>query len=509
MSTTAAPIAPTVAGTGPGGSSAAAPISTLAVPAAAINIVPMNVKDLQTAIGMQDDLLAALLAELVLTEQTPLDVFAEVTSAEVQELVDNIKVATANLSIGSKAMVRNFFRRASAAAAPVVPPPLPNNLAAGGPIQQQLATTNRMVSHALVINQVDTRSSAVLPPSDHVVYLQRYAAIYGKDQKPRPQTEPSIEQLTCLKAILDEGAVPYVDFAIFGPFQGRLQRKLKLVGLQLHADNTFKQIEILGPPTIDDWLSSWQVFKTALVMLDVVDFGVLEDYEHNMKELHKIYGSATWLLLYQTDVRARSEHLSRIHLDQLTGHMQAQASNSASFYNPSRPWNSVYKALLRDEQFWQHEYARHALMIASRIRSPTEHVDGDAPVGGGASSGSLHAPAPTRKRPQAPTHQAPPPAHPNAQDRPGPAKKPKRRGDHRVNGVYTHNRAGRALCRGWQTGQCNLADCKFAHQCELCLANGHGSKHPQPCNAGTAHKAPKVTARAAKAAGKGGRRPQY
>ena len=92
MSTTAAPIAPNVAGTGSGGSSVAAPISTLAVPAAVINPVPMNVKDLQTAIGMQDDLLAALLAELVLTEQTPLDVFAEVTSTEIQELVDSPQI---------------------------------------------------------------------------------------------------------------------------------------------------------------------------------------------------------------------------------------------------------------------------------------------------------------------------------------------------------------------------------------------------------------------------------
>ena len=77
-------------------------------------------------------------------------------------------------------------------------------------------------------------------------------------------------------------------------------------------------------------------------------------------------------------------------------------------WDPNRPWNSVFKALLKDEQFWQHEYCRHALMIVARIRSATNHVDGDAPVGGPTSANLAQVPTiPNKKIP--PTNTLPPP----------------------------------------------------------------------------------------------------
>ena len=76
-----------------------------------------------------------------------------------------------------------------------------------------------------------------------------------------------MEQLTCLKAVLDAGLTPYADFAIFGPHQSRRSRKMKLLGNRFMSDGIFGPIEIQGPENLDHWLMSWRVFKNSMIIL--------------------------------------------------------------------------------------------------------------------------------------------------------------------------------------------------------------------------------------------------
>ena len=77
--------------------------------------------------------------------------------------------------------------------------------------------------------------------------------------------------------------MPYCDFAIFGPANNRMVRKLRLHGQVLTKDTEGKPVlmpvEIAGPPDIDVWMESWAVFSTAMVMLDAVDLGILDLYK--------------------------------------------------------------------------------------------------------------------------------------------------------------------------------------------------------------------------------------
>eukprot|EP00971_Amphidinium_carterae_P046136 908097-Amphidinium_carterae.1 len=58
--------------------------------------------------------------------------------------------------------------------------------------------------------------------------FERYHTIC--DGRPLPHEEPTAEQLSALKQLLDADAAPFADFAVFGPF-GRRQAKL----LRFHA----------------------------------------------------------------------------------------------------------------------------------------------------------------------------------------------------------------------------------------------------------------------------------
>eukprot|EP00971_Amphidinium_carterae_P262709 5211482-Amphidinium_carterae.1 len=57
-------------------------------------------------------------------------------------------------------------------------------------------------------------------------------------------------------------AAPYVDMSVWGPFGHRLYKRLKLKGAKLLPDGGIGPVEMLGPPTFQDWVASWNIFKT-------------------------------------------------------------------------------------------------------------------------------------------------------------------------------------------------------------------------------------------------------
>ena len=90
-------------------------------------------------------------------------------------------------------------------------------------------TSKKVVKHALVITHVNDSSSKLIDFDTHASYLRKSESLFGTGERPSPDTEPSAEQLSCLRVILDSCSVPYVDFAIFGPHATRMQRKMKFV----------------------------------------------------------------------------------------------------------------------------------------------------------------------------------------------------------------------------------------------------------------------------------------
>jgi hypothetical protein len=207
------------------------------------------------------------------------------------------------------------------------------------------------------------------------------------------------------------------------------------------------------------------------------------------------YGSTCWMLIYQTDVRARLELTERIRREAMAAQSRAGKAGLAHDFDPAKPWEYVYLQLINgSDSWWKEELEDPCLLIGARIKQQNVFVDGDAEItgtGGGGNRGGGGGNLPQPKRPKV----DPPPSQPDTT----------RQSEHSVvNGRYTTNRKGGKLCPDFQTGACVAVKgvCpknNGAHQCDRCLSNAHPG---YSCSL-----APKQTARQAKAKtgkGKGG-----
>ena len=87
-------------------------------------------------------------------------------------------------------------------------------------------------------------------------------------------SRPSDAQLSALAARLGpqkDGQVhaPFVEFAIFGPYDGRFAKLRAFLAQVLVRDGTWRNKMVRGPQSFAEWEASWRVYATALVMLGV------------------------------------------------------------------------------------------------------------------------------------------------------------------------------------------------------------------------------------------------
>ena len=76
---------------------------------------------------------------------------------------------------------------------------------------------------------------------------------------PPEQCDFTREQLTAMLHVIHSHRGPYVDFGVFGPFGARRLKKHTISGMVFNAGGTMSKIELHGPPSIEEWLESWNV----------------------------------------------------------------------------------------------------------------------------------------------------------------------------------------------------------------------------------------------------------
>ena len=219
-------------------------------------------------------------------------------------------------------------------------------------------------------------------------------------------------------------------------------------GSKLNHDGTLGPLEQVGPGDIDLWLTSWKVYSTTMLMLDIVDLGVLNAYETLIVSLHTDYGGPLiWPFLYQTEVRARGEHINTIVMRLVSASIEARGYAQ---FQASRPWNEAFRALVNDTHWWN-KFERKANAILTKLRSQESVIDGDVQIGN--CIVDTH-----------PSDRVPPPPTPAEGQRRPPKKGTQARQVHAtpfVNmpaGLYTHNKKRNAICIPYQTGNCRNAD---------------------------------------------------
>jgi hypothetical protein len=214
----------------------------------------------------------------------------------------------------------------------------------------------------------DLEGTAPLLSSEEVATAE---ALY-KDRLgilPQEAAMPSEEQLAGLKFVLINDMTPYVDFALWGPFNRRfIRRKSALVSFTPDVtDGTWRPShKLTGPASFEAWLSDWIVFRTAMVMLEGAEPERLDQYAGFIRELHEKHTARCWWLIYQADTRLRSERLGRIS--------RASSSDDTPPTCTKRRWSNAFTKAIDMEssssaEFWNNEVHRPASEFKSGLAS--------------------------------------------------------------------------------------------------------------------------------------------
>ncbi len=195
---------------------------------------------------------------------------------------------------------------------------------------------------------------------------------------PREQIEPSADQLGGLLQVLKSGSAPYADFSLWGP-QGRRALKKLIHSAALYDPNTGKWVQksLRGPPNFQSWLKSWNVFKVAMIMLGQASSASLEAYEEKIRQVAtEDFPAQCWFLIYQADVRARSEYWDKfLRITQLE-----QSKKAIDGFDKSLPWDyvirfSVDDDLQRSRTWWEKELTRRCDGYLNGTLSHSQVVD--------------------------------------------------------------------------------------------------------------------------------------
>ena len=242
---------------------------------------------------------------------------------------------------------------------PTGPPPVLGVVGGGAPAVDTQAgekETKRKIKCCQVLDQSDEAEIPELKQKEIDGFYNRLREVKGGPV--RPECEPSPEQISALKVrILELDLAPYADFGIFVNFQHRFSKALKFLNHILQPDGTFRAVEVPGPPSYEQWLSSWKVFENTLLMFQteaapgvmnpIVTPSALEEYKDAFRDMVVNYPEA-WHLLVKAEDRCRGEHFPRLRRNLLNRFNKGLAPE----FDPSMPWDGVFGEAARDRDYW-------------------------------------------------------------------------------------------------------------------------------------------------------------
>ena len=260
-----------------------------------------------------------------------LEDFAFVDEADITEIISKLKVNEVDATGFQKAQAQKLYRKAKLAAvsagvplpgvvvkAPGATPPSTETSAAGGPV---------VLKSSAYLDQSSEATFALLSPEEVRSLRMRYFDLFG--EHPANHARPTDEQLSALKARLESGRVPFVDFAVFGPFDDH-EAKLRKFTDQVFVGGVLQTRLLHGPSSFADWAACYDVFKSAMIMLSAARPGVLDKYAEGIRQLWHTYGD--WAVIHSADVAMRSREWT-IVFDEM--------KQKPEVAQDSMPWNTI------------------------------------------------------------------------------------------------------------------------------------------------------------------------
>ena len=144
-----------------------------------------------------------------------------------------------------------------------------------------------------------------LRPAEEIAKLcQLYRNVTGGE--PSDASRPTAEQICALLYRLEAGRSLYVDFAVWTPWNGRMQ-KMHRFAAQVFVNGALQTQQLRGPSTFNGWMASWSVFRAAVIMTGRVTPSDVDAYSDGIRELMDLFPDA-WGLVHQADEVMRSEY---------------------------------------------------------------------------------------------------------------------------------------------------------------------------------------------------------
>jgi hypothetical protein len=339
----------------------------------------------------------------------------------------------------------------------------------GSPVRTGSDTATGSIAKLLKLSQVIDQTSdeeARMLSQDEIreAYRQYDIRLGGV---PPPDHEPSYEQLSCLAHLKAIDGNPYADMAVYGPHSIRIIRKLKLTGLLLNSSGELFRSELSGPSNYEQWECCYMVYRTALIMLEMVSPAACDLYRDHVKQYNTRYltGSgqgSCWALIYQSDTRAHRELAERIRRRGQLDFEQIKSSTPEgrpiiSEYDPKRPWDYVFRRLPLEFSFWKRELEDSAMLIITKAIRAGAPVSGEVPIAKQphdhvAEVASLVSPGGSGGRGNSGNQ----------------GNKRTRSGEKKAKPT--------AACIYFNRGGCNFS-CPYDHTCSVCGAHDHGARH--------------------------------
>ena len=105
-----------------------------------------------------------------------------------------------------------------------------------------------------------------------------------------PTEEATLEQLSALyKRMVLGGQVPYTDFSVFTPFGKKATKAARYKSFVMQQDGSYLARELPGPASVEQWLGSYKVMRSAFIMLELVQLSTLLAYETHFLKMVQQY----------------------------------------------------------------------------------------------------------------------------------------------------------------------------------------------------------------------------
>ena len=310
-----------------------------------------------------------------------------------------------------------------------------------------------------IIEQTNDNEQNLLDSGSIQAAFERYKKSFG--DFPPAEEEPTGDQLTALKAVVDAQGPPYADFGIWGPHGYRILKKIKMRGLRISPSGELATVELAGPGSFEQWDACFRVFRSAAVMLNMLSPSKCEAYMNLIRKYNTKYGHKCWHIIYQADVRARQEHWERCRREAAEEHCKANAAGQTHAFDVSKPWEYALMLLINDFRLWKDELEDPCILVMTKMNAANTLPDD-----------GKRDPSDAARLKDA-----------------GVKLRPEDRNHNVVDGKYTTNRRGVRLCDGFNAGECKdhdkfgrcARDASKVHQCNICLSTGHtGSTCTKP-----------------------------